>query len=153
MLNNDNRAALLEKEYHYLQGVIEKFDDKALQIKGWSVTACLAGAVTATIAKDLGSDLRLVVYVLCCVGAASFWFIDASWKHFQKSYYPRIMAIEEAMLSDDDKIAPLQITSSWPPYNAAAAFKSYCRCIIMPNVFLPHLAIFLACLWLAISIV
>ena len=61
MLNNDNRAALLEKEYHYLQGVIEKFDDKALQIKGWSVTECLAGAVTATIAKDLGSDLRLVV--------------------------------------------------------------------------------------------
>ncbi|MBO9714705.1 hypothetical protein [Sphingomonas sp.] len=149
----EEKRPLLKEEYFYLQGVVEKFDDKSLQIKGWSVTACLVGAAGATIAKEVSVEARVLVYWLCCFGALCFWWIDAGWKHFQRSYYPRIVAIEKSFADKDpagDSIAPLQVTHAFFGGAEPPQRSSVLRSALMPHVLLPHLVIAILCAGLAL---
>lgn len=144
---------LLKEEYFHLQSTIEKFDEKSLQIKGWSITVCLAGAIAATVSDELEAPERAVAYWICAAGSAAFWLIDAAWKDFQRRYFPRVAVIEKAFAqSKADSLAPLQISSqNFRRRGLAKAAKAYMTALILPHVLLPHVLIAAVCTALALN--
>ena len=143
---------LLAKEYFQLQTIFEQFDDRALLIKGWSITVTLALLVKAV-------ELKSATIAGLSAGAACvFWLIEAMWKSFQKGFVPRMEQIESAFRASDPEISieyPLQIYSMW---------EGRCRwddvwvdcwwfdvpgTLFYPHVVLPHLVFIIIAVYLA----
>ena len=104
------RDDYLRDEYLHLQNVYEDFDRRALTIKGWAVTVCIAGI-------GVGFEVRnsSTVWILSGFAATLFWWLEAKWKTYQYAHSLRIRIIEGYFRGDADKqdIVPLQIYSSW----------------------------------------
>lgn len=80
----------LNKEYYSILGVVSEFDQRAIVIKGWSVTVSLA-------ALGVGFQQKtFALFALAAATAAGFWFMDALNKRFQLQYYSRMRDIEVA---------------------------------------------------------
>jgi hypothetical protein len=78
----------LHEEYRELLAVVSAFDQRLLAIKGWGVTLSLA---------SLGLGFQQDHYGLFLVAALSgltFWMLEATTKHHQMRYYPRMGDIE-----------------------------------------------------------
>ena len=141
---------LLREEYFKLQEIVETFDERALQIKGWSVTVSLAGMAAALVA-DIPADDKAKAFLLAGIAALSFWLIEFFWKCFQWTFLHRIDEIEAAFLGDRAlSLAPLQIRrlfhANFKPdlrKNRHKAFK--------PSVMLPHALIALLGFALAVT--
>jgi hypothetical protein len=107
-MNRKERADYLAQEYLFLQKTVEEFDGRALTIKAWSVTFSAAG---------LGFAYQQHEPRLLLVAAGSalvFWIVEATWKYYQRAFYPRIFEIEEWFVSDAGSAdAPFQITTRW----------------------------------------
>lgn len=132
------RCKLLAAEYIHIQEVIERFDERALTIKAWSVTASMAGlgaAFTANIPE---------VLLLSAVSSLVFWFIEARWKTFQYAYYPRSEAIESFFRGETDDLFPMQIGESWFTEWKKRRSLRLLRAICWQHVALPHSFIFCA---------
>ena len=130
---------LLADEYMRLHAIFEDFDDRALLIKGWSITVVLAGLIKAMELKN-----RPIAWLSASV-ACLFWLVEAMWKSFQQSFVPRILEIERAFVSDDpvgSVGSPLQIYSRWDE-NWWHHLPVH---IVQPHIFLPHAVFaFIAC--------
>ena len=98
----------LRQEYFRLQEALEKFDEKALTIKAWSVTLSMAGIGAAFLNK------APVLLLLSGLASLLFWLIEAWWKVFQQAFYPRIYEIESLMKGNsvEHPTSPF-IASSW----------------------------------------
>jgi len=133
----ETHRELLRDEYMKLQDVVEQFDERALQIKGWSVTVSLAGMAAAIVA-DIDAGDKALAFFLAGVGAAAFWLIEFFWKCFQWTFFHRIDQIEQAFATQRvDEVPPLQIRTVFHDNfkkdigrNLAKAFK--------PWLMLPH---------------
>lgn len=131
---------LLAREYIQLQSTHEAFDDRALLIKGWSVTVCLAGLAKAIELKSAA------IMKLSAAAALLFWLIEAIWKSFQGSFEPRIIQIEEAFRSDQlanleqlaTSLKPFQIYTAWDAAWSETWWHVVPSHLIQPPVFLPH---------------
>ncbi|HZF96366.1 MAG TPA: hypothetical protein VEZ20_16005 [Allosphingosinicella sp.] len=131
---------LLRAEYFKLQDIIEAFDQRALQIKGWSVTVSLAGMATAVVADIPAQDKALAFFIAACASSA-FWMIEFFWKCFQWTFFHRIDAIEAAFAGPNPAAErPLQIRKVFHARfkkelltNAPKAFK--------PSLMFPHVLI------------
>jgi hypothetical protein len=105
---------LLDHEYQKLQDIIEKNDDRALQIKGWSVTVCLAGVIAALTSDKLTEGRRAEALAAAALAAIAFWLIEAYWRTSQRAFFARINAIEDAFRDGTEgTLAPFQIGRSW----------------------------------------
>ena len=140
-------ADILKEEYLKLQDVVESFDQRALQIKGWSVTVSLAGMAAALIAKDVTPDLKAIAFAVSALAAIAFWIIEFSWKRFQWSFYPRIREIEAAFASGE-AIAPLQINASFTKAINRITSRDFTRpfypFLMFPHAIIAAVGIFLA---------
>ncbi|TSE04361.1 DUF2270 domain-containing protein [Aquimarina algiphila] len=152
MMNDDKlRLDLIEKEYFHLQTEIEKFDDKSLTIKTWSVSL-----VTAIVGSDiLAENTNHYLILFASFASIMFWIIEASWKAFQSAYYCRIKVIEKFMREKDFKIEPLQIATSWSKSHKKINFKKFMSIMFWRQVMIPHgmMSIILLILYLIISII
>jgi len=118
-----------------MQKAVESFDERALLIKGWSVTASLAGIGVAL--KEANPNLLLVA----SSSALLFWITEALWKSFQQAYYPRIRAIEDYMRSGGEiELGSPSILRSW---SLAWRWHDFIRIMPWGHVCLPHAPIFL----------
>ena len=104
----------LKDEYLFLQKTYEDFDQRLLLIKGWSITASLAGIAAAFQYKVPA------VWLISAGTAVLFWAIEAIWKSFQYAHSGRIREIEAFFRGDtptDTQVAnvlpPFQIYNSW----------------------------------------
>ena len=128
---------LLRDEYLFLQETYEDFDQRALLIKGWSVTVSLGGLV---VGLQYGKPY---IWAIAALAGVLFWTIEAMWKGFQYCFSPRIQEIEahfrgEAKYSE---IKPLQIYSSWfEAYQeqSGGVARDLIQSAFLPLVFLPH---------------
>ncbi|MGA8046925.1 MAG: hypothetical protein WCA30_11740, partial [Dermatophilaceae bacterium] len=80
----------LLQEYYAILEVVSGFDQRAMTIKGWSVTLSLAA---------LGLGFQQGHYALFALGAVTgigFWLIEAMTKRHQLRYYARMRDIELA---------------------------------------------------------
>jgi hypothetical protein len=143
------RLELLKAEYIKLQEIVESFDAKALQFKGWSVTVTLAGAVGALVADGISNEQRLLVLLLASFGSLAFWGSEAMWKTFQQAFYTRLRAIEDAM-AKGTQITPFAISTSWHDSFHANKERVFWKTLIWPHTAMPHAAVTVFCLGLAV---
>lgn len=133
-----NDGEFLRQEYFYLQQTIERFDEKALTIKTWSVTLGMAG-IGAAYTNKLPALLWL-----SAMASLLFWVIEALWKTFQQAHYPRISEIEamRATLPPAPIVTP-KINGSWMTHwDAGWRNRNLVRLMGWPHVFLPHSLVF-----------
>ena len=135
----------LRKEYFCLHEMLEAFDGKALTIKAWSVTLSMAGIGAAFVQK------KPILLLLSGVASLLFWLIEAQWKAFQQSFYPRVFEIERLMAGGhvDHPTSP-QISSSWGrAWKVLRKPEEIRRIALWPHVFLRHALVFVsgAALW------
>ncbi len=78
----------LEKEYYALFDVVNRFDERLITVKGWSVTLSLALLGTGFTSRHYG------LFLVAAISGLGFWIIDALMKRHQMRYYPRMREIE-----------------------------------------------------------
>ena len=134
-MTNQVNLGFLREEYFHLQSVVEDFDQRALLIKGWSVTASLT-AIGIALKEEL--DFLMLV---ASFSALLFWIVEALWKSFQQAYYPRIRSIEDYMRGGvSAEIYSPAILRSW---SSSWRWNHFIPIMLWGHVCLPHVAIFL----------
>ncbi len=131
---------LLAQEYFKLVDVISGFDGYLMTVKGWSITVGLALIGYAFQQK------QKAILLLCCASAFCFSFVDAKFKEYQVSYYPRMQQIESCFAEEPAvNCSPLKIDSSWSESkNWYGVFLQYGKLgVLMPHFILFVLALFL----------
>jgi hypothetical protein len=131
---NDNaKNDLLKEEYFNIQRQIEIYDEKALNIKAWSVTVSITG---------IGTAFHQHVPELLLISAFSsllFWSIEVYWKIFQRAFFSRSRKIESYFANPQIPIEPLQISRSWLKSFSKLKRKPKTYLIILyPHIMLPH---------------
>ena len=124
------------KEYFFALQIIDNFDNRALQIKSWSVTASGVAIGAAYV------DHQPALFLLASVSAATFWFIEAMWKSFQRIVIERSTVLERFLNSNDGAY-------KGPEWSAHfhANFRFWRKVLRFPRVFfytntyLPHVLI------------
>ena len=129
----------LRQEYFRLQETLEKFDEKALTIKAWSVTLSMAG-IGAAFLKNAPALL-----LLSGLASLLFWLIEALWKVFQQAFYTRVHEIESLMKGEEveNPESPF-IAGSWSLAYSAQGTRYFWAVLFWPHVLLPHALVFLA---------
>jgi hypothetical protein len=115
--------------------VIEDFDARAVTIKAWSITFSLVA-----LAGAFASHAR-AVFLVSCVSALLFWFLEGSWKTFQLAYYDRSRDIEDYFRGAKEIEAPFQIGASWYKSWKAGGSSKLRHVLLWPHVALPHLVV------------
>lgn len=132
-MDEATKRDLLVKEYLHLQSTIESFDQRALTVKAWSVTASLAGLGAAFAAH------REAVFLIATFSSIMFWILEASWKTFQVAYYPRNEVLEAYFAGEQSDVVPMQIARSWYSTWRSGGKKRLLSIMWWPHVFTPHL--------------
>ena len=135
IMNENELRAALQAEYLHLQKVIEDFDGRALTIKAWSITFSLAAVGGAFASRAPG------MFLVSCVSALLFWFIEAHWKAFQYAYHERSSQIEAYFRGERALDAAFQIGSSWFRAWRTEGPGTLGRVMLWPHVALPHAAV------------
>lgn len=126
----------LKDEYFHLQGAVETFDERALTVKGWSVTVSMVG-IGAAFTEKLP-----FLFLLAAASSLLFWVIETIWKTFQQALYYRLKKIEEYLNGVEFKdFRYPYITSSW---GRGWRSVSFLKVFFWPHVFLPHLIVVVA---------
>ncbi|GGZ73285.1 hypothetical protein [Paraglaciecola chathamensis] len=131
---------LLAQEYFKLIDVISGFDGYLMTVKGWSITVGLALIGYAFQQKQKS------ILLLCCASALCFSFVDAKFKEYQVSYYPRMQQIENCFVKEpSENCSPLKVDGSWSETKKwYGVFLQYGKLgVIMPHFILFVLALFL----------
>ncbi|MGF1748625.1 hypothetical protein [Vibrio cionasavignyae] len=81
----------LSAEYFKLVDIISQYDGYLMMIKGWSITVGLA------IIGYSFQQANKSILLMCVVSTLSFYVMDAKFKEYQVSYYPRMKAIEHCV--------------------------------------------------------
>lgn len=131
---------LLKDEYFHLQKVVEDFDGKSITIKAWSVTGSLV-----LIGAGLSEKGSKELFLIGGIASLLFWIIEAYWKAYQLSYYPRIKDIERYFSNPESQVfAPFQIYHEWMKSYVSFNKKRIHKILIWPTVMLPHIFLFIA---------
>lgn len=142
--NQQSTSGLLKEEYFLLQKTVDDFDQKALTIKAWSVTASMAAIVASVTIKapDDPHHLAPFLCLLASVGSLAFWVTEALWKTFQQCYYSRIDRIEEFFQCPEEPIAPLQISAQFrTSLQQQITEWRFVRIMCLPHVMFPHVIV------------
>jgi len=138
---------LIDHEYLKLQDITEKNDDRALQIKGWSVTVSLAGVIAALASDKLTDARRAQALIAAAVAAVAFWLIEAFWRTSQRAFFARINAIEDAFrIGTETTLTPFQIGHSWMASYRAHPQRVFWHIASEWRTMLPHLLVALLAL-------
>jgi len=130
---------LLSQEYFKIMDVISFYDGYLMTIKGWSITIGMALIGYAFQQKNKS------ILLLCCVSSICFALVDAKFKQYQTSYYPRMQNIEVCINENKPSCPPLQVDSAW---NKSKSQNSYLKQFSTAGVFMPHFIIFMLALLL-----
>ena len=140
---NSSQYKTALQEYFHIEEQIDKFDERSLKMKSWSITTCVI---------IIGAGFHLKLPVLFLVASASvliFWYLEAVWKYFQYALTPRIKEVEAFLNNEtlDGKV----IEYTGPRINKAFSeqFKWKVERRVFPGIFfirniqLPHSLIFI----------
>ena len=134
-MNKAETNSLLKDEYFQIERVILDFDQRAITIKAWSVTASMAG-ISASFLSD-----SYMLLLLASLSSIVFWTIEGFWKQFQSAHYKRCGDIEKYFAGKHDILIPLQIANSWIKTLKKGGNKRLWKIMCMPHVALPHILI------------
>jgi len=135
-MTDHQKQELLQTEYFHLHDSIERFDERALTIKGWSVTVGMIGIAAAFMEKIPA------LLLLSALASLLFWLIEGLWKAFQQAHYRRIRQIELYLAGEwpaQKKFHAPNITGSWHYSWTHNKSGTLWRILFgRPHVYLPH---------------
>lgn len=79
---------LLKEEYFFVQQTIEDYNKQIWAIKALGIAG--TGAVLALTIQQKAAAIALVGSAI----PLFFWILESQWKHFQRSFYPRVAELE-----------------------------------------------------------
>ncbi|MCB2178831.1 hypothetical protein KQH61_05405 [bacterium] len=133
-------ANLLKDEYIMLQQFYEDIDQKALNIKGWSITVA-----TTSFGAALVYDKK-EAYLISVVAGVLFWYLESYWRGLSYFFSRRIIEIEAGIREGKWKeMLPLQVYSVWEREYKESGNKTIRYMFKFPTA-LPHALIVISAL-------
>ena len=130
---------ILAQEYFKIVDVISIYDGHLMAIKGWSITVGMA-----LIGYSFQQKQKMIL-LLCCTSSICFALVDAKFKQYQTSYYPRMREIEICINTEKASCPVLQIDRSWV---SSKSQNGYIQQFGKVNVLMPHFILFLLSIFL-----
>jgi len=129
---------IIKEEYFYLQSTVDKYDDKAITIKSWSISFSIVVLGSGLV----GSNKHL--FLLACLSSILFWIMETYWKVFQKSFYGRIYDIEKFL--NGKKMKKFRLVNTTGSFNFnlkknLSSSSNWFKVMFSPQVMLPHFVI------------
>jgi len=126
------------KEYYFLEDLIDRYDEKSLKIKSWSVTS-------SAVALGVGfTEDKPVLFALAVTGCVIFWYLDGLWVTYQSFYASRAAVLEDALNSRALTYPGPGIVSAFRMgLRAKLQIKKIPEMIFSRRVWLPHSIILL----------
>ena len=138
-----SKQQLALQEYYFIEEQIDRFDDRSLKIKSWSVTAVAIGAALVQNKNEL--------FLVASAGALVFWYIEAMWKYFQVALFPRTKHLEYLLNSDISNYTGPKIGQSYDEhFKWRAELRKFPKIFSMRNVNPLHSVI--AIIWVLLYI-
>ncbi len=138
-----DEISLLKDEYLKLIDVVAGYDNNLMVIKGWSITVGLALLGYAITAK------RRSLLIACIIGLIAFAFVDAKYKEYQVTYYPRMAEIEQCIAAKQKasttNCVVFSIDKSWWESKKwyGVFFQFFNLGVLMPHILVLLLAAYL----------
>jgi len=82
------------QEYYFIEDLIDRFDQRSLVIKSWSITLCTAVFAAAIINKSPE------ISIVSAIAGIIFWYLESIWKYFQEALSDRIHELENILETD-----------------------------------------------------
>lgn len=127
------------REYYHLQDIVDRFDERSLKIKSWSVTSC-------GVALGFGvTEHQPLLFCVAALGSLVFWYLETLWKTMQGMIIDRSNNIE-AMLAQPSAVYPgPKIGHTFTTgFRDGSYWRRFRRTANYPNVRMPHILIFAA---------
>jgi hypothetical protein len=124
------------REYYFLEDLIDRYDERSLKIKSWSITA-------SGVALGFGlMENRPGLFLLAALGSLVFWYLEALWKVSQSVCILRAAELEKSLALPESSYDGPKIAETF-----RASFKAKIRkdkvtqIMWYPNVWMPHFLI------------
>jgi hypothetical protein len=126
------------KEYYFTQELVDRYDERSLQIKSWSITAS-GVAIGFSFTAD-----RPALFLLGSAGSLIFWYLEALWKSIQFVHIKRSHEIEKMLNGVDLAYEGPSISENFSnEFRSRGPRKNAFKIMRYRNVWIPHLLIVL----------
>ncbi len=124
------------QEYYFIEDLIDRFDQRSLTIKSWSIT--LTAAVIAAAVVQKSPNLSIVAAFASLV----FWYLEAIWKYFQEATVIRLHKLEKIIENDIEAYNGPKISSAFTEHFSKSWYRrNFPSTLWYINVILPHVLI------------
>lgn len=131
--NPRGREEALE-EYYFSQELVDRYDERSLKIKSWSITAS-----GAAIGFGFTVD-RPALFLLASLGSLIFWYLEALWKTIQRVHIDRALELKTILIKSDlNYIGPSISENFANKFRSRIPKKNIFKFMRYRNVWIPHL--------------
>jgi hypothetical protein len=127
------------KEYLWIEDQIDRFDERSLKIKAWSIT--LSG-----VALGAGFNYdKPKLFLVAAMSALVFWYLEATWKYFQQALIDRVYYLEDFLNGRVTGYNGPGICKSFKNhFQWRVEYEKFPKLFMSRNVNLPHSVVFIA---------
>jgi hypothetical protein len=126
------------KEYYFTQELVDRYDERSLQIKSWSITAS-----GVAIGFGFTAD-RPALFLLGSIGSLIFWYLEALWKSIQAVHIEKSHELEKILNKPELSYDGPSISGNFAEkFRTRAPRRNAFKIMRYRNVWIPHLFIIL----------
>jgi hypothetical protein len=137
-LNNFDlrRREEMLREYYCVQDFIDRYGERRLKVKSWSVTSC-------GVALGFGLvENSSILFCLAAFGSLVFWYLEGLWRTRQSVLFERAYALEALLAQDSKDYAGPEISATFSRLSYLMDSTPLMRSLLYRSVRLPHFFIF-----------
>lgn len=125
------------REYYHIQDLVDRFDERSLKIKSWSVTSC-------GVALGFGvTEHQPFLFLVAAVGSLVFWYLEVLWKVMQGMMIERSNQLEALLLQSSVTYDGPMIGQTFiNGFRGGGYWRRFRKTAKYPNVRVPHILIF-----------
>jgi hypothetical protein len=132
-MNNEYLYKVALEEYFWVENQIDRFDERSLKMKSWSITVSgltFGGAIVYE---------KPLLFLLASFAALIFWYLEATWKYFQDALANRIEFLEAYLNGKNVVYTGPGINRAFQDhFRWKVELKIFPRIFTLRNVNLPH---------------
>jgi hypothetical protein len=126
------------KEYYFTQELVDRYDERSLQIKSWSITAS-----GVAIGFGFTAD-RPALFLLGSIGSLVFWYLEALWKSIQAVHIAKSQELEAILNKPELNYTGPGISGFFAEkFRTRVPRRNAAKIMRYRNVWIPHLFIIL----------
>ena len=126
------------REYYHMQDLIDRFDERSLKIKSWSVTSC-------GVALGFGvTENQPLLFCVAALGSLVFWYLEVLWKVMQGMIIERSNELETQLSQPSLRYDGPKIGHTFTSgFRDGGYWRRFRKTTHYPNVRVPHILIFI----------